>query len=207
MDQNNATKHFSNGHRLLLAIGYAGVGYSLRVQPEKIIVLGHQNTSGGCGEFKVRHIGRTDQARIRGGRYVDIAAPQTSRDMDGNMLVKMKADAHRLRCVFQAFLAQPRLDQRWINTANLFGRRTLGAHLLLDFLNVIEIVSEGGVDVGESDRRNVRYDLVGGHALMRMPHHDIEHTDSVACDAGFPAADAGRPGDPVFGRGHDSSII
>jgi hypothetical protein len=29
----------------------------------------------------------------------------------------------------------------------------------------------------------------------------------VACDAGFPAADAGRPGDPVFGRGHDSSII
>jgi hypothetical protein len=72
---------------------------------------------------------------------------------------------------------------------------------------VIEIVSEGGVDVVESDRRNVRYDLVGGHALMLMPHHDIEHTDSVACDAGFPAADAGRPGDPVFGRGHDSSII
>jgi hypothetical protein len=40
MDRNNSTKHFSNGHRLLLAIGYAGVGHSWRVQPEKIIVLG-----------------------------------------------------------------------------------------------------------------------------------------------------------------------
>jgi hypothetical protein len=77
---------------------------------------------------------------------------------------------------------------------------------LPDLLNVIEIVGEGGVDVGESDRRNVRHDLVGGHALVLMPHHDIEHTDTVAGDAGLSAADAGRPGDPVLGRGHYSSI-
>src|ERR1039458_2406299 len=77
---------------------------------------------------------------------------------------------------------------------------------LPDLLNVIEIVGEGGMDVGESDRRNVRHDLVGGHALVLMPHHDIEHTDTVAGDAGLSAADAGRPGDPVLGRGHYSSI-
>jgi hypothetical protein len=81
------------------------------------------------------------------------------------------------------------------------------AHLLLDFLDVIEIVSERRVDAGESDGRNVGDDLVGSHALMLMPHYDIEHTNAVASDASFAAADAGRPGDPVVGgRGHDSSI-
>src|ERR1039457_5185246 len=93
-----------------------------------------------------------------------------------------------------------------MSASEIFGKRTLGSHLLPDLLEVIEIVGEGGMDVGESDRRNVRHDLVGGHALVLMPHHDIEHTDTVAGDAGLSAADAGRPGDPVLGRGHYSSI-
>src|ERR1039458_4247400 len=75
---------------------------------------------------------------------------------------------------------------------------------LPDLLNVIEIVGEGGMDVGESDRRNVRHDLVGGHALVLMPHHDIEHTDTVAGDAGLSAQAAGVPGEPFLGGGHYS---
>ena len=94
-----------------------------------------------------------------------------------------------------------------MTAAEFFRKRTLIPHLLLDFLDVIEIIGEGCVDVPESDSRNVRNDLVGGHALMLMPRDDIEHTDAVAGNAGFSAADAGRPGDPILGgRGHDSSI-
>jgi hypothetical protein len=105
MDQDKATEHFSNGHRLLRAIGYASVGYSLRLQPEKIIVLGYRNTSGRSGEFKVRNIDPAYQAGIRAGRHADVSAPQTGRNMRGYVLVKMKADAHRSRCFFQTFLA------------------------------------------------------------------------------------------------------
>lgn len=76
-----------------------------------------------------------------------------------------------------------------MRAVELFGKRTLGAHLLLDFLDVIEII--GGVDVRQSDRGNVRDDLVGRHTQMLMPHHDVEHTDAVAGDAGFPAAGRG----------------
>src|ERR1022692_4847872 len=40
-------------------------------------------------ELNARHIGREYQARLRGARYVDVAAPQTSRDMGGDVRVKM----------------------------------------------------------------------------------------------------------------------
>src|ERR1019366_5176924 len=42
-----------------------------------------------AAEPKGRHTVRAYQARIRGGRYVDVAAPQTSRDIGGDVRVKM----------------------------------------------------------------------------------------------------------------------
>jgi hypothetical protein len=96
----------------LLTVGYAGVGYSLRMQPEKIIVLRHHDTSGEGGELEVRHVSRAEQARLRGGNHVDVPPPKTSRDVGGNVLVKMKADGHQSGCFFQAFLAQFRLSSR-----------------------------------------------------------------------------------------------
>src|ERR1039457_4844910 len=42
-----------------------------------------------AAELKARHIGRAYQARIRGARYVDVAEPQTSRDMGGDVRGKM----------------------------------------------------------------------------------------------------------------------
>jgi hypothetical protein len=94
MDQNHATKHLSHGHRLLLAIGYARVGQPLRVKPEKITVLCHQDASGGGSKLKVLNVSRADQARVRRGRHVDIAPPKTIRDVGGDVFVKMKADGH-----------------------------------------------------------------------------------------------------------------
>ena len=93
-----------------------------------------------------------------------------------------------------------------MHRAKILGKRPPGSHLVLDFLDVIEIVGEGGMDVDESDSRNVRHDLVGGHALMLVPHHNIGHTDAVASDAGLSAADAGSPGDPVLECGRNLSI-
>ena len=86
-----------------------------------------------------------------------------------------------------------------MTAAGLFRKRTFSPHLLPDFLHTIEIAGEGGAEVPESDRRNMRNGLVGGHALMLMPYDDIEHPDAMAGDAGFPAVDALRPGDPILG--------
>lgn len=91
--------------------------------------------------------------------------------------------------------------------AELFREFALRPHLLLDLVNVIEIVGEGRVDIGERDRRNVGDNFVGCHTLLLMPYYDIEYTDPVARDAGFTAADADRSADPIFrGSGHDFSI-
>jgi len=53
MDQNHATEYFSNGHRLLLAVNDACVTCSFGVQAEEIIVLCHENPSGGSSELKL----------------------------------------------------------------------------------------------------------------------------------------------------------
>lgn len=100
MHQNHAAKDLSHGHRLLLAIGYARVGYSLGVQPEKIIVPRHYHTSGRSGKLKVLKVRRADQARVRGGGHVDVTSPKTVGDMGGDVLVKMKANGHRSGCFF-----------------------------------------------------------------------------------------------------------
>ena len=84
--------------------------------------------------------------------------------------------------------------------------KALRTHLLLDLLDVIEVIGQGGVDIGERDSRNVGDDL-GRHALMFMPRHHIEHADAVARNAGLAATNSRRPADPVLnGLGHNSSI-
>jgi len=77
MDQNHAAEQFPEGHGLLLTEGDAGMRYSLRMQPEKVIVVRHDNTSRGSGEFKMCQIGGADQAGVRGGSHVDVAPPKT----------------------------------------------------------------------------------------------------------------------------------
>jgi len=75
--------------------------------------------------------------------------------------------------------------------AELLHKSALGPHLFLYFRHVVEIVGERGVDIGERERGDVRNDIVGSHPLVLMPDHDVEHTDTVACDAGSAAANAG----------------
>jgi len=85
---------------------------------------------------------------------------------------------------------------------------TLGPHLPLDFVQVIEIVGKGRMNIRESNRGHVGDDLVGRHTLMLVPYHDIEYPDTMARDAGLPTADIRRFGNPVLGgRGHDLSIL
>ncbi len=91
--------------------------------------------------------------------------------------------------------------------AELLGKCAFLAHLFLNLLNVIEVVSEGGVDFGESDRGDVRNDLVWRHPLVLMPGHDVEHADAVTGDTGLAAANTRRFRYPLpGGSGHDSSI-
>lgn len=83
----------------------------------------------------------------------------------------------------------------------------LGPHLLANLIKVVEVVGESRVHVCQGDARKMRYDLIWSHPLVFVPHHDIEHTDSVTCDAGLAAADTFRFGDPGFGgTRHNSSI-
>ena len=78
MDQDQATEHFPYRHGLLPTVGDAGVGRALHVEPDKINVLRHYDTSGGGGELEVRHIGRADQARFRRGNHLNVPPPKTS---------------------------------------------------------------------------------------------------------------------------------
>jgi hypothetical protein len=207
VDQNHATEHFPDWHGLLLAVGDASVGHALGMEPEEIIVLRYHDTSGGAGELKVRQISRASQAHFHRGGHFDVAPPKASRDVAGNVFVQMKTNGRRSGCFLDAFRAQLRFEQGWITTAELLRKRALRPHLLLDLFDVIEVIGEGGMDIGESDGWKVGDDLVGRHALMLMPPHDVEHTDAVAGDAGLAAANTGRPADPVLGGlGHDSSI-
>lgn len=80
MDQNYTAKHLPHGHGLLLAVGNAGVGHALCMEPEEVIVLSYDDTSGGGGELKMRHISRADQPCIRGRGDIDVATPKAGRD-------------------------------------------------------------------------------------------------------------------------------
>ena len=81
VDHDQATKHLADGHRLLPAIGDAGVGRPARVKSKKVIILRDQDTSGRCGERKLSLIGRSNEAGLRSGRHIDVAAAKTSRDV------------------------------------------------------------------------------------------------------------------------------
>jgi hypothetical protein len=123
----------------------------------------------------------------------------------GNVLVKMKSDEHRSGRFFQACLAQPGFQQRRVIAPDRRHEFPFSAHFLLDLRNVVEIVCESGVDVGKSDRRDVRDDLVGFHTQVFVPNHDIEHTHAMAGNAGFAPAYAGPPAYSVIHR-HAFSI-
>jgi hypothetical protein len=155
----------------------------------------------------VRRIGRAGQTCIGGSRHVYVSAPQAGRNAGRDVFVKMKADRHRSGRFFDALLAQFRFDQGWLIAAELLRKRALISHLLLNVFDVVEVVSEGGVNIRERDRRNVRNDFIRRYDLMLMPYDNIEDTNAVAGNASFAAANAGRLADPVLPeRGHDLSI-
>jgi hypothetical protein len=41
VDHDKPAKHFPHGNRLLLAIGYPGMGQALHMKPEEVVVLSH----------------------------------------------------------------------------------------------------------------------------------------------------------------------
>jgi hypothetical protein len=81
-----------------------------------------------------------------------------------------------------------------MTAVEFFRERPLVPHLLLYLVDVIEVVSECGMDVAESDGRNVRDNLVRSHTLVLMPHHDVEHPNAVTGDTNFATAYARRLG-------------
>lgn len=91
--------------------------------------------------------------------------------------------------------------------AKLLRGSLLLLHLVLDLLQVVEVVSQSGVDVGKCKRGNVGNDLVWSHPLVLMPRNNVEHADAVASDASFATADTGGLGDAgISEHGHDSII-
>lgn len=66
----------------------------------------------------------------------------------------------------------------------------------LYLIPMIVVVSQGGVDVTERDRRYLGNDLVGRQALLLVPDDDVQHPHPMARDTGPASADAGRSGYP-----------
>ena len=90
MDQNQTPEHLPDRHGVLLTVSDARVGHSLRVQPEKIVVLCDHDAPAGSGELKVRPIGSANQPGAYGSSHVDVAMPKTSGDIGWDVLVEVK---------------------------------------------------------------------------------------------------------------------
>ena len=177
------------------------------MEAKEVFVLSDQHAPNGECELEMGSIGSTDQSCICRRRYVDAAPPQACCDVTGDVLVEVKPDGHRSGSFFQAFLTKFLLEQRCVSATELVCECSRVTHFLLNLFHVVEIVSEGGVDIRKGDGRDVRDDLVGRHPLMFVPDHDIAHAHPVASNTSFTTANAGRPRDSLASeRGHNSSI-
>lgn len=74
----------------------------------------------------------------------------------------------------------------------------LSFHVSADFVAVVVVVGEGGMDRGERDMRVAGDDLVGRHPLEFVASHDVLNTDAGPSDARPPTGEVGRRFD-VFG--------
>ncbi len=96
------------------------------------------------------------------------------------------------------------IDLRRVIPARILYKGALLPHLGLDLLDVIKIVSEGGVYIGERDGRDVSNDLVRRKPLMLLPSDDVEHANTVTGNTCPPAADFWCLDDPLTcGAAHD----
>jgi len=66
-----------------------------------------------------------------------------------------------------------RIDLRTVIPARLIYQGALLPHLGLNLLDVIEIVGECGMNLGERDGRNMGNDLVRGKTLVLVPGDDV----------------------------------
>lgn len=73
-----------------------------------------------------------------------------------------------------------------MGAAEFVGKGPVGPHLLLDFVNVVEIISERGMYVGEGQRGHMRDNIVRTHALMFGPDDDVQNAHTMACMRALP---------------------
>jgi hypothetical protein len=111
----------------------------------------------------------------------------------------MKSDRHPSGCFVHSILTQFRFCQRGMVSPLLFHKFALRPHLALDFVNMIELIGEGCVNLGERERRNMRNDLVGSHPLVLMPANDVKHSHAMARNASSSTTDARRLDDSLRG--------
>lgn len=143
---------------------------------------------------------------FRGACDVNRSPSQSSGDTERYILVQVKADAHRSGCFFNGWAVQLRLKGGRSVAAELFCQRAFRADFFLNLFAVIVVIRQGGVSVRESDGRNVRDDLVRRPSILFVPDRHIEHSNSMARDAGAPAANPGSFGDALRVDAHDYRI-
>src|SRR4051812_24819920 len=79
--------------------------------------------------------------------------------------------------------------------------------LVLEFLNVVEVIGKGGVDVRQRDPGEEVDDLVGAISAFLMPGDDIQDADPMPGDAGPASANLGGLCDVVTDDpAHDASL-
>jgi hypothetical protein len=195
-----ATKYFSHWHGSLLTVCDACVSHFRSMEPKKVSIVRYKHSSGGSCVRKLSGIFRADQPRILRRGHADIPPSKTSSDNRGNMFVQVELDRHPLRCFFKSIPVQLRVDQRRAISPDLAHENTLSPHLFLDFLDVIEIICQGGMYFRKRERGNMRDDLIRRHSLVLVPRDDIQHADTVTRNASPSSTDAWCLDDP-FGRG------
>ena len=82
------------------------------------------------------------------------------------------------------------LERGWRNLLQMLEERVGLGHLLLNFLNVVPVVGECGVDIGQRELREAGDDLVRAATLQLMPNIDVLNANSYARNASFSPANA-----------------
>ena len=101
MGQDEMPKYFADGPRALLAVSDACMRNAGLVETKEVRILCDQYSTCLAGERQLLLVGDGYQTNLGRARHINAAAPQTGGHAQGDVLIQVKANAHRQ----EAFLA------------------------------------------------------------------------------------------------------
>ena len=95
MNQDQPAEHFADRERTLLTVSDPGVRNSGLMKAKEVRVLRDKYSPGLGGEGQLVLVAHACEASVSRPGHIDSSPPQTGCHREGNVLIQVKADAHR----------------------------------------------------------------------------------------------------------------